>query len=101
MTVIAPEGATPSKLDRIRLLGGTVEIHGRDFDVAKKYAKEKARQFGGVFWEDGVIEEMATGAGTIATELLRNPEPWDMVVVPARKRVAHQGHRPRDEAAKS
>ena len=82
VTVIAPEGATPSKLDRIRLLGGTVEIHGRDFDVAKKYAKEKARQFGGVFWEDGVIEEMATGAGTIATELLRDQEPWDMVVVP-------------------
>ena len=55
---------------------------GNDFDVAKEYAKEKARQFGGVFWEDGVIEEMATGAGTIATELLRDQEPWDMVVVP-------------------
>ena len=82
VTVIAPEGATPSKLYRIRLLGGTVETHGRDFDVAKEYAKEKARKFGGVFWEDGVIEEMATGAGTIATELLRDQEPWDMVVVP-------------------
>ena len=82
VTVIAPEGATPSKLERIRLLGGTVEIHGSDFDVAKGYAKEKAREAGGVFWEDGVIEEMATGAGTIATELLRDAEPWDMVVVP-------------------
>ena len=82
VTVVAPEGATPSKLERIRLLGGTVEIHGNDFDVAKGYAKEKAREAGGVFWEDGVIEEMATGAGTIATELLRHPEPWDMVVVP-------------------
>ena len=82
VTVIAPEGATPSKLDRIRLLGGTVEIHGHDFDVAKGHAKEKAGESGGVFWEDGVIEEMATGAGTIATELLRHPEPWDMVVVP-------------------
>jgi threonine dehydratase len=82
VTVVAPEGATPSKLDRIRLLGGTVEIHGRDFDVAKGHAKEKAGESGGVFWEDGVIEEMATGAGTIATELLRDQEPWDMVVVP-------------------
>ena len=82
VTVVAPEGATPSKLERIRLLGGTVETHGRDFDVAKGYAKEKAREGGGVFWEDGVIEEMATGAGTISTELLRDPEPWDMVVVP-------------------
>ena len=82
VTVVAPEGATPSKLERIRLLGGTVEIHGDDFDVAKSRAKEKAREAGGVFWEDGVIEEMATGAGTIATELLQHPEPWDMVVVP-------------------
>ena len=82
VTVVAPEGATPSKLERIRLLGGTVETYGNDFDVAKGYAKEKAREAGGAFWEDGVIEEMATGAGTIATELLRHPEPWDMVVVP-------------------
>jgi len=82
VTVVAPEGATPSKLDRIRLLGGTVETYGDDFDVAKSRAKEKAREAGGVFWEDGVIEEMATGAGTIATELLRDPESWDMVVVP-------------------
>ena len=82
VTVVAPEGATPSKLERIRLLGGTVETHGLDFDVAKGYAKEKAREAGGVFWEDGVIEEMATGAGTIATELLRGTEPWDMVIVP-------------------
>ena len=82
VTVVAPEGATPSKLERIRLLGGTVKIYGNDFDVAKGYAKEKAREAGGVFWEDGVIEEMATGAGTIATELLMDPEPWDLVVVP-------------------
>ena len=82
VTVIAPEGATPSKLDRIRLMGGTVEIHGNDFDVAKGYAKDQAREARGVFWEDGVIEEMATGAGTIATELLRDSEPWDMLVVP-------------------
>ncbi len=82
VTVVAPEGATPSKLERIRLLGGTVEIHGNDFDVAKGHAKAKAREAGGVFWEDGVIEQMATGAGTISTELLRYPEPWDMVVVP-------------------
>ena len=81
VTVVAPEEATPSKLERIRLLGGTVEIHGNDFDVAKGYAKEKAHEAGGVFWEDGVIEQMATGAGTIATELLGHPEPWDTVVV--------------------
>ena len=82
VTVVAPEGATQSKLDRIRLAGGKVEVHGTDFDVAKTYARDTARQIGASFWEDGVVEEMATGAGTIGTELLRHPEPWDMVVVP-------------------
>lgn len=82
VTVVAPAGATQSKLDRIRLAGGNVEIHGTDFDVAKEYAKGMAAQIGASFWEDGVVEEMATGAGTIGTELLRHPEPWDIVVVP-------------------
>ncbi len=82
VTVVTPEGATKSKLDRIRLAGGRVETHGTDFDIAKTYARDTAREAGATFWEDGVIEEMATGAGTIGTELLRHPEPWDMVMVP-------------------
>lgn len=82
VTVVAPEGATESKLERIRLAGGMVEIYGTDFDLAKKYAKDTAERIGATFWEDGVVEEMATGAGTIGTELLRHPEPWDYVVVP-------------------
>lgn len=82
VTVVAPSGATPSKLDRIRLLGGRVEIRGRDFDTAKEYARNEARRVGAAFWEDGVIEHMATGAGTIAAELLESPATWDMVIVP-------------------
>ena len=82
VTVVVPEGATPSKVDKIRLFGGDVVVHGSDFDEAKEFARDSANAAGAAFWEDGVIEEMAIGAGTIAAELLEHPDSWDAVVVP-------------------
>ena len=82
VTVVVPEGATPSKIERIRLSGAEVIEHGSDFDAAKDFARSAAADSGAAFWEDGVIEEMALGAATIATELLEHPESWDYVIVP-------------------
>ena len=82
VTVVVPQGSTPSKLDRIRLEGASVVQHGADFDTAKEFARAIAAEQGAAFWEDGAIEEMATGAGTIASELLDHSGPWDYVVVP-------------------
>lgn len=82
VTVVAPEGATASKLDRIRLYGGKIDVHGRDFDEAKAFTREEARRAGAAFWEDGVIEQMAVGAGAIGAEILTGSDPWDMVIVP-------------------
>ena len=82
VTVFVPAGATPSKLERIRMCGSTVVEGGEDFDLAKERARANAREDGAAFWEDGVITEMADGAATIASELLDDPEPWDAVLVP-------------------
>ena len=82
VTVVAPIGATGSKLDRIRLEGAQVITHGDDFDTAKQFARRLALENGAVFWEDGIVEEMAWGAATIAGELLTHHEPWDAVIVP-------------------
>ena len=82
VTVVVPEDATPSKIERIRLTGAQVIEHGDDFDQAKDFARRTAADTGGGFWEDGVLEEMALGAGTIGLELLDHPEPWDRVLVP-------------------
>lgn len=82
VTVVVPEGATPSKVERIRLCGADVVHHGTDFDAAKEFARTTAGDLGAAFWEDGVVEEMAHGAATIADELLDHPEPWDYVLVP-------------------
>lgn len=82
VTVVAPRGATPSKLERIELCGATVVSEGDDFDAAKEFARRAAAAAGASFWEDGLIEEMAWGAATIATELLAHPSAWDYVLVP-------------------
>ena len=80
--VFAPVGATPSKLERIRLSGATLITVGDDFDTAKSVAREAAIEDGAVFWEDGVVPQMSQGAATIGTEILRQGDEWDLVLVP-------------------
>ena len=82
VTVVVPEGATPSKVERIRACGADVTTHGEDFDSAKDFARKTAEDVGAAFWEDGAIEEMAWGAATIATEILAQRNSWDIVLIP-------------------
>ena len=44
LTVFAASGANPLKIDRMRALGASVELHGEDFDQAKDAAKKRAAQ---------------------------------------------------------
>ena len=60
LTVVAPEGATPSKLDRIRLLGGTVEIHGSRF-----------RRGEGVREREGPMMQAASSGRTVSSRRWR------------------------------
>lgn len=82
VTVIVPEGATPSKVERIKLCGSDVIERGTDFDAAKDYARKLALEAEAAFWEDGIVEEMAIGASTIATEIIEQDAAWDYVLVP-------------------
>lgn len=82
VTVFVPPDATPSKLERMHLMGATVVRHDGDFDSVKQHARWAAARDGAAFWEDGTIEEMAWGAGTIATEILDHSSPWDLITVP-------------------
>ena len=81
-TIMLPEVATPSKVERIRLCGAEVVQYGRDFDAAKDYARSTAEQEGAAFWEDGVVEEMSFGSSTIAAEIIESGPPFDYVLVP-------------------
>ena len=82
VTVFLPDKSVSSKMEGIDLCGALIVQHGEDFDAAKDFARESAARDGAVFWEDGSIEEMALGAGTIGTELVDYVESWDYVIVP-------------------
>ena len=89
VTVFAATGANPLKVARMRALGATVVLEGRDFDAAKDAARAHvaALPTRAIFVEDGREPAIAEGAGTIAVELLRDaaahghPAP-DVLLVP-------------------
>ena len=82
LTVFAAQSANTAKVERMRQLGAEVRLEGEDFDEAKAAARALAGSEGWRFVEDGREVEIAEGAGTIALELCRWPEPFDALLVP-------------------
>lgn len=81
LIVYAAENASSVKIEKIRNLDARVVLHGKDFDFAKLQAKQFALREQATFIEDGLQDEIALGAGTIAIEMLRSL-PLDYVLVP-------------------
>jgi len=82
LTVFAAISANPLKVSRMRALGATVVLEGRDFDAAKESGKRHAETTGALWVEDGAAPEIAEGAGTIALELDLMSEKLHAVFVP-------------------
>src|ERR1044072_3516082 len=69
LIVYASVRANPFKLERMRMLGASVVLHGEDFDEAKIEAKRVAAATGGRLGGGGFDVETGEGAGTIGIEL--------------------------------
>jgi threonine dehydratase len=82
LTVYASVNANPLKLERMRALGAHVVLAGKDFDAAKLEAKRFAVSSGAMMVEDGLIEAISEGAGTIGLELARFDAPIDDLLIP-------------------
>jgi threonine dehydratase len=82
ITVFSATSANPLKVERMRAFGAEVRQVGSDFDEAHHAATEFARANGARLVEDGRDVEIAEGAGTIGSELVRWPEPLASIVVP-------------------
>ena len=82
VTVFAAVNANRLKVERMRALGAEVVLDGEDFDAAKAGARRFAERTGAMFVEDGTLDPIAEGAGTIALELCRAQERLDAVMVP-------------------
>lgn len=82
LTIYAAENANPLKVERMRALGATVRLQGKDFDAAKLAAKAFAYETGARMLEDGLNPETAEGAGTMGLELLTLENVPDVLLVP-------------------
>ncbi|MGY4398774.1 threonine dehydratase [Sphingomonas sp. UYAg733] len=82
LTVYAALGAVVSKVEAMRRLAADVRLFGADFDAAKDGARAYAAQEGQIYVEDGTDRLIAEGAGTLALEMCRDADPFDVAIVP-------------------
>src|SRR5262245_25224609 len=79
ITIFVAANANPFKVERMRAMGADVRIAEGDAALA---ASEFAAKNGAHLVVDGRDAAIGEGAGTIAIELLRGPEPFDAILVP-------------------
>jgi threonine dehydratase len=82
LVVFASVNANELKIEAMRRLGADVRLAGHDFDAAKDAARAFATAAGARMVEDGLEPAISEGAGTIAVELLTQPEPLEAIVIP-------------------
>ncbi|WP_445116005.1 threonine ammonia-lyase, biosynthetic [Acinetobacter sp. WZC-1] len=69
--IVMPETTPDIKIQAVRRLGGEVVLHGDSFDIANKYAIQRAADEGLTFIPPYDDELVIAGQGTIANEILR------------------------------
>jgi threonine dehydratase len=82
LTVFANESLNALKLESMRAMGADVRTVGHRPVDADQGAETFAAETGARLIEDGGEAAIAEGAGTIALEMLRWPEPFDDIVAP-------------------
>ncbi|ROS44773.1 threonine ammonia-lyase [Amycolatopsis thermoflava] len=81
VTVVAARSAPAAKLDRIRALGGRLELVDGDFEQARERAADIARHDGIRLVEDSLDLETCEGAATIGLELVEQAPSADAVLI--------------------
>jgi len=80
-TIAVPEKANPGKVAAMRGLGAEVLVHGADFDEAREWIKQIAKDRGGKF-VGPTDEHLIHGVGTYALEILNDLPSVDTIIVP-------------------
>jgi threonine dehydratase len=79
--IVVPVGADPGKLDRIRALGGELEVQGNDSALAERYARQLAEREGLVYVSPYNDLDVIAGQGTTGVELGRQLSHVDAVFI--------------------
>lgn len=81
VTVIAGKGANAGKIERIRRLGGLVELVEGDIETARERARQIAASGEALLVEDSENLDTCEGAGTIGLELVEGFDRIDTVLL--------------------
>ena len=79
--IVMPKTTPDIKVQAVKRLGGEVVLHGDSFDVANKYAIQRATEEGMTLIPPYDDELVMAGQGTIANEILRQWRDVDYVFV--------------------
>ncbi|NPV71416.1 MAG: threonine/serine dehydratase [Firmicutes bacterium] len=78
----APEGANPLKVDAMRSLGAEVVLRGKDFDEARRWVEETAREEGYRYVHSMNEPLLIAGVGTCTLEVVEDLPDLDYIIVP-------------------
>jgi threonine dehydratase len=81
-TVVVYENANPIKVEAIKKLGASLEIHGKDFDEARLWAEEEAKRKGYRYIHTANEPLLITGVGTLYLEIMEDLPEVDAIIVP-------------------
>ncbi len=81
-TIVVPEGANPVKVEAMRSHGANVIFHGGDFDEAREYCEQLARDRGLRYIHSGDEPLLIAGVGTHTLEILEDLPDIEVLIVP-------------------
>ncbi len=80
--IAVPENANPAKVASMRHLGAEVVFHGQDFDEAREWVEQEAREKGYRYIHSGNEPMLIAGVGAYALEMLEERPDLEVIIVP-------------------
>jgi len=80
-TIYLPKGASPAKVEAIKMRGAPVEFYGENSDETEQYVRKLSETTDQIYVSPYNDEEVLAGQGTIGVELLRQLPELDTVFV--------------------
>jgi threonine dehydratase len=81
-TIVMPEATPLLKVNGVKSYGAEVVLHGDNYDEAYKYANELAIKNNKTFVHPFADDDVISGQGTLALEILDDIENIDMIIIP-------------------
>jgi len=81
-TIVMPDSTPLTKIQGVKEFGATVILYGANYDEAYSYAIDYAKEYQKDFVHPFTDDEVISGQGTVALEMIEDEPDLDAIVVP-------------------